>query len=117
MENRVSTPISSMFIFILLAALTNQSVAATEPLATITVEAGKHTRIDTPVSIALEGIPMGRMTGAILLAEVKSLGTMPVAAQIEPGNPPRLWWILSGTTPAGSKRVLRGRLCCVLRLR
>jgi hypothetical protein len=32
---------------------------------------------------------------------------MPVAAQIEPGNPPRLWWILSGTTPAGSKRVFQ----------
>jgi hypothetical protein len=107
MENRVSTPISSMLIFVLLAALTSQSFAATEPLATITVEAGKHTRIDTPVSITLEGIPMGRMTGVILLAEVKSLGTMPGAAQIEPGNPPRLWWILSGTTPAGSKRVFQ----------
>jgi hypothetical protein len=30
---------------------------------------------------------------------------MPVAMQIERGEPPRLWWILSGTTPAGGKRV------------
>ena len=107
METRKSVLVISMFIFVLSAALTNQSFAGTEPLATITVEAGKHTRIDTPVSIALEGIPMGRMTGAILLAEVKSLGTIPGTAQIEPGNPPRLWWILSGTTPAGSKRVFQ----------
>ncbi|MHC4110170.1 MAG: DUF6807 family protein [Planctomycetota bacterium] len=104
MENRVSTLTISMLIFILFAALTNQSFAAAEPLVIITVEAGKHTRIDTPVSIALDEIPMGHMTGAIFLVEVKPFRPMPVASQIEPGNPPRLWWILSGTTPAGSKR-------------
>ncbi len=89
MENRISTLISSMLIFILLAALTNQSFAATESLATITVEAGKHTRIDTPVSIVLDEIPMGRIAGAIRLVEVKPLGLMPVAAQFDSGDPPR----------------------------
>jgi hypothetical protein len=93
-----------MLIFILLAALTNQSFAAAEPLTTITVEAGKHTRIDTPVSIALDEIPMGSIRGTIGLVEVKPLGPVPVATQIEPGDSPRLWWILTGTTPAGSKR-------------
>ncbi|NIP24453.1 MAG: hypothetical protein GWN67_29320, partial [Phycisphaerae bacterium] len=104
MGNRVSILTISMFIFVLLAALTNQSFAAAEPLATITVEAGKHTRIDTPVSISLDEIPIGRITGAIGLVEVKLLGPVPVATQIEPGDSPRLWWILSGTTQAGSER-------------
>ncbi|MHC4086264.1 MAG: DUF6807 domain-containing protein, partial [Planctomycetota bacterium] len=104
MENRVSTPISSMFIFVLLAALTNQSFAASESLATITVEAGKHTRIDTPVSLSLDEISMGRIADSISLVEVKPFRPVPVATQIEPGDSPRLWWILSGTTPAGSKR-------------
>lgn len=104
MENRISIPTITIFIFILLAALTNQSFAEAEALATITVEAGNHTRVDTPVSIALDEIPMGPIRGAIRLVEIKPFRPMPVAAQIEPGNPPRLWWILSGTTPAGSKR-------------
>ncbi|MHC4693400.1 MAG: DUF6807 family protein [Planctomycetota bacterium] len=107
MGNRVSKLAISMFIFILLTALTNQSFAAAEPLATITVEAGKHTRIDTPVSISLGEIPIGRITGAIGLVEVKPLRSMPVATQIEPGDSPRLWWILSGRTPAGSKRTYK----------
>ncbi len=107
MGNRVSILAISMFIFVLLAALTNHSFSGTEPLATITVEAGKHTRIDTPVSISLEEVPFGRVTGAIGLVEVKPLGPVPVAVQIEPGDPPRLWWILSGETPAGGKRTYK----------
>ncbi len=99
-----------MFILVLSATLTNQSVADTEPLATITVEAGKHTRIDTPVSVTLEGIPEALSNVPIQLCElelVRRSGRLPVASQIGPGNPPRLWWILSGTTPAGSKRVFQ----------
>jgi len=107
MANRTSLPTILMFIFALSAALANQSVAATETLATITVEAGKHTRLDTLVSIALDGISMGRIRGAIRLVEVKDSGPTTVAMQIEPGNPSRLWWILSGTTPAGSTRTFQ----------
>jgi len=107
MANRTPLPTIPILIFALLAVLTNQSVAATEPLAIITVEAGKHTRIDTPVSVALEGVSIGRVAGAIRLVEIKPFRPMPVAAQIEPGNPPRLSWILSGTTPAGSTRTFQ----------
>ena len=106
MANRTSVPTISMFIFALLAVLTNQSVAATETLATITVEAGKHTRIDTPVSIALDGISMGCIRGAIRLVEIKDSGPTTVAMQLE-SDPRRLWWILSGTTPAGSTRTFQ----------
>jgi hypothetical protein len=107
MGNRVATPIIIMFVFILAAALTNQSASGAETLAIITVEAGKHTRIDTPVSVSLEGIPEAVSGAAMELRElelVRRSGRLPVPMQIEPGNPPRLWWILSGTTPAGRER-------------
>ncbi len=104
----------SVFIMILLSALVIPSVGCAEPpldktkvvsqvepLTKITVEAGKYTRIDTVVSVELEGISSA---DALHLVEILPSGTKPVAAQIEPGEPPRLWWILSGTTPAESKR-------------
>ena len=96
-----------MFIFVLLAAVTNQSVADTEPLATITVEAGRHARLDTPVSVSLEAIPGILAHRLIGLKEIRGSERIPTPSQIEPGNPPRLWWILSGTTPAGSTRTFQ----------
>lgn len=104
MKTRKSKLIISIFIFVLLATFTNKMFAGTEPLAIITVEAGKHTRIDTPVSVTLEAIPDLASDDSIRLVESKPSGPTPVAVQIEPGEPPRLWWILSGTTPAASIR-------------
>lgn len=39
------------------------------------------------------------------LVEIKGSERIATASQIETGSPPRLWWVLSGTTPADSKRV------------
>jgi len=107
METRKSISTVTIFILILLAALANKSVAGVEQLAIITVEAGEHTRIDTLVSVSLEGIPEAVSDAAIQLRElelVRRSGRLPVPMQIEPGDPPRLWWILSGTTPSGRER-------------
>ena len=104
METCKSKLIIALCIFVFSAALTNQLYAEDEPLATITVEAGKHTRIDTPVFVTLEAIPDLVSADSIRLVEAKPSGPTPVAVQIEPSNSPRLWWILSGTTPAGSRR-------------
>ncbi|UCG56268.1 MAG: PmoA family protein [Phycisphaerales bacterium] len=75
-----------------------------EPLATITVEAGEHARIDTPVSMPLAAVPEAARGAAFHLEEVTGTGRMSVPAQVEPGVVPRLWWILSGTTAAGKTR-------------
>jgi hypothetical protein len=88
-----------------LLALTYGAVTAAEPLATITVEAGKHIRIDTPVSILLSDISECPPKTKFRLEEIRGFKHLLVPLQIEPGNPPRLWWILSGTTPAGTDRV------------
>ena len=97
----------SIFFFQILGAilaLTPRTATAAKPLAKITVEAGNYTRIDTPVSVLLTGISDIELR----LEEISydSLAKrLPVPTQIEPGNPPRLWWILNGTTEAGAKRV------------
>jgi hypothetical protein len=70
-------------------------------LLAITVEAGKVDRIDTPVGVALEGIDAAQ---ALRLEEVTPAGRKVVPAQVEPGTPPRLWFILAGKTPAGTTR-------------
>lgn len=75
---------------------------AGEPPGQITVEAGRHDRLDTPVSVALEGL--ADPSRPLRLAEVTPGRRLPVPSQVEPGSPPRLWWILSGRTPAGSRR-------------
>jgi hypothetical protein len=83
------------------------SVTTARPLAKITVEAGKHTRIDTPVSVALSRTHHDLTTAPPRLEEIKVYQRIPVPCQVEPGNPPRLWWILSGATPPGANRTYR----------
>jgi hypothetical protein len=100
MKTPILLPARLTVFFALLLLLAPQSVAISEPLAKITVEAGKHTRIDTPVSVALDGISYTELA----LYEIRPSGRKPVAMQIEQGKPERLWWILSGTTKAGEKR-------------
>ena len=84
--------------------LTSQSVRCAEPLARLTVEAGDYTRIDTPVMARLDGVPLGFPWEEIRLVEVKGSRRVDVPVQLEAGSPPRLWWVLSGETQAGSKR-------------
>ncbi len=81
-----------------------QSVSRVGPLAKITVEAGDYTRIDTPVMAWLDGVPLGFPSDEIRLVEVKGSRRLDIPVQLEAGSPPRLWWVLSGKTEAGSKR-------------
>jgi hypothetical protein len=74
-------------------------------LARITVEAGDYARIDTPVMAPLDGVQLGFPNERFVLVEVKGAERVPVPVQLEPDSPPRLWWILSGKTSSGDKRV------------
>ncbi len=95
---------SIILLVLLCCLLTVQSVSGAGPLARITVEAGDYTRIDTPVMAWLDGVPLGFPSDEIRLVEVKGSRRIDVPVQLEAGSPPRLWWVLSGTTEAGSKR-------------
>lgn len=97
---------SILFPFLCLFFLTgSSSLLAQEKLLTrITVGAGAHTRIGTPVSFPLDGIIYEAEIGLKLL-EVRKNGHQDVPVQIESGHSSRLWWILSGTTKPGEERV------------
>ena len=75
-----------------------------EPLATITVEAGEYTRVDTPVSVPLATVPEAAADLPLALQEVRGSRRITVPAQLELGPAPRLHWIVSGTLPAGQTR-------------
>jgi len=92
------------FILVFGAAIVTEAVSPVEPLAKITVEAGEYSRIDIPVSVALEGIVQDPAQSRLMLIEVKSSERVIVPAQVEP-EPAKLWWVLSGTTDKGDKRI------------
>jgi hypothetical protein len=94
-----------ILLFLTSCAFINQSVTKAGPVATITVDAGSQARIDSPVSVALDGIPLGLADAQYYLLEVGDFKKSRIPVQIEAGSPPRLWFILSGRTEAGSKRV------------
>ena len=77
---------------------------AAEPLATITVEAGAHERLDTPVCVA---VPKGAEAWPPVNLREAGTGEAAtlIACQVEAGDPPRLAFILPGKTPAGAARV------------
>ncbi len=74
--------------------------ALAQPLATITVDAGSVQRVDTPVAAPV----MGLVGEALRLEEIRGTERVGVPMQIEAGDVPKVWWILSGTTEAGQSR-------------
>ncbi len=68
----------------------------------ITVNSGNYDRIDTPVSISLDGIE--DLPGEISLWEVRESGNIRVPIQIDGGGQPILWWIMEGSTPVDTER-------------
>jgi hypothetical protein len=106
MQRPISTLICLILLFVFSSRfLSPPSAAYGEPLARITVEAGDYARVDTPVSLDLSGAALGFPSDGINLVEVTGSQRSEVPVQLEPGSPPRLWWILTGKTPPGSQRV------------
>jgi len=97
---------------VLLMLLCIQSIsfslqAQDRAVLTFTVASGDFVRQNSPVSFNLNGIALPEAT--YQLVELSAQGRTPVPFQIERGNTQQLHWVLSGTTPAGSKRVFELR--------
>ncbi len=106
MQKLVSILVNLIILgFISSCTLIAQPTTENGPVAALTVDAGPHTRIDTPVSVNLDGIPLGFADSQYYLLEVGDSKKNRIPAQIEAGSPPKLWFILSGTTEAKKKRV------------
>jgi hypothetical protein len=67
------------------------------------IEAGKYQRINTPVSVDLEGISKSDTLSFELFEKVKGQ-MIKKPLQVESGYVPMLWIILDGTTEPGRKR-------------
>ncbi|MHC4625600.1 MAG: DUF6807 family protein, partial [Planctomycetota bacterium] len=106
MIKAVSMLIRLVLVFALCSNLSwSRSAAYGQSLGTITVEAGDYQRIDTPVSLDLSGVPgIGFPSQELSLLEIKGSQRLSAPVQFEAGSPPRLWWVLSDTTPAGGTR-------------
>ncbi len=85
----------------------SQSPVARKPLATVTIEAGEHTRIDTPVWVSTNDIKFDFTKEPFVIVEVNGSEEEEIPAQYEAGAPSKLWFILSGMTEAGTKRTFR----------
>jgi len=85
------------------AAVFASCASAASPVVEITVNSGRHCRTDAPVSIVLEGAA----AASPRLVETTGNRRLDVPCQIDKSDPPRLWWILSGETPAGAVRRYR----------
>lgn len=81
-----------------------------ERLATITVEAGDYTRIDTPVCVRTNDIGFDFEKELFIIVETHGRASVlgndekEIPAQYEAGDPGKLWFVLSGKTESGAKR-------------
>ena len=95
----------STTILFFLFSFTNLYAQSLE-IAELAVHAGQFDRNNTPVNASLEGVPLGLQTGYELQLYERVDGKQkPVASQLDSdGQEKTLRWILSGKTPAGTKR-------------
>ncbi len=75
-----------------------------EPFAKINVQTDQWARMDTPVWAFLPDSIRPADLNRIRLEEDREGLRIPLPCQIESGKAPRLWFILSGNTPANAKR-------------
>jgi hypothetical protein len=90
-------------LFLLTLAVCFNVRAQKTELLQFTVEAGQYQRINTPVSLNLEGISKSDTLSFQLFEKVKGQ-MVEKKCQTEPGYIPVLWFVLDGTTESGKKR-------------
>lgn len=61
-------------------------------------------KINSPVSLPLEGINYNTDGGELVLYEITAGGMKAVQSQLEPGHSARLWFVLEGVTNANTTR-------------
>lgn len=93
-----------LLTFLLSSPLLNLRAQTTTPVARIIVEAGDHLRINTPVSISIENLPI-READNLMMKLTNGTREMEVPCQLEPGITPKIWWIISDTLKPGEKGI------------
>ncbi len=92
----------AVVLFITLAGA--HTAERTDGLIRITVDAGPHTRIDTPLSVPLDSVAH-LLDEPLILVEITAADRTPIVCQIETIACPFLHFILPGKTDPGAKRI------------
>lgn len=95
---------SALTTLLFLLAASTSVYAQSAVVASLTVHAGPHDRIDVPVVADLTGVPLHQAMSVLQLIETTSGSARPVTAQLRSGSPDQLAWILDGTMPANTTR-------------
>lgn len=90
------------FLIVSLFCFLQSAFAADAPVLRFTVESADHARLDTPISIDLSNAVLPDRQ--LLLCEMTDKACVFTPYQIERSTPPRLHFILAGSTPAHTKR-------------
>lgn len=88
-------------IFLIVILFTQQLFA--QELAKFNVQIGEE-RIDSPVSVCLDGINYNTDKGNLVLYEITDSGEKAIPSQIETGHSALLWFILNGVSGKNSVR-------------
>lgn len=95
----------NLFAVVFITVVAQNLDAQPQEIAEITVYAGEHERINTPVSASLEGLLLGLQTGwQLQLFEIVDGEENPVPFQIDGNYDSVLRWILTGETAPGTTR-------------
>jgi hypothetical protein len=89
--------------FFILACFSPTAISQEAEVLHLIVESGNYQRINTPVSIGMEGTSISDTSSFQLFEKVKGK-LIEKTFQIEAGYIPRLWWIFDGTTGSGKTR-------------
>ena len=93
-----------MRIFLCIPLILLSLQAFSQEIARFTVFADDADRLDCPVGIYLDQVSYNLDSGALSLLEIVGEDDVAVPCQLEPGHSARLWFLLSGDTPAGTSR-------------
>jgi len=92
-----------IYVILFISLFMTSKSGFSQIIATINVEAGKHNRLNTPVSLNISSIS-NLPDSLFLLEEIKGNQRTQVAYQMEDGRERTIWWILAGESKAGSVR-------------
>ena len=94
-----------LILISLLASFLASVFAQDKLIATIEVSGSGHPMINTPVSADISNLGLPLNDISLVLYEIIDDKKVKTDCQVEQGNIPRLWWILSGNTGAKEKRL------------